>query len=96
MTDLYIYYQVPDAHAQRLAPRVRAMQALLAVLHGVSGQLKQRPDSKAGLQTWMEIYPSTGPGFDAALSAAVHDAAIAELIHGPRHTEVFTDISTCA
>ncbi len=96
MNDLYIYYQVPDVHAQSLAPRILAMQARLAELHAVSGQLKRRPDSKDGMQTWMEIYPATHPGFDAALAFAVQDAAVSDLIHGPRHTEVFSDISTCA
>jgi hypothetical protein len=96
MADLYIYYRVPEAHAAQLAPRVLAMQAQLAVEHGVAGQLKRRPEAADGQQTWMEIYPATGAGFDAALAAAVHDAALIALIAGQRHTEVFTDISTCA
>ena len=96
MTDLYIYYKVRDEHAVALAPRVRAMQGLLAVLHGVSGQLKRRPESDDGCQTWMEIYPSTSAGFGAALAAATIDASLSELIDGERHTEVFTDINTCA
>jgi hypothetical protein len=95
MADLFIYYRVPDGHAARLAPRVRAMQASLAAALGVAGQLKRRPESADGQQTWMEIYPATGPGFDAALAAAVNAAALSELIAGTRHTEVFTDISTC-
>ena len=95
MADLFIYYRVPDGHAAQLAPRVQAMQASLAASLGVAGQLKRRPESTDGQQTWMEIYPATGPGFDAALAAAVHDAALSELIAGKRHTEVFTDISTC-
>ncbi len=81
MADLFIYYRVPDGHAAQLAPRVQAMQASLAASLGIAGQL--------------EIYTATGPGFDAALAAAVQDAALSELIAGKRHTEVFTDISTC-
>jgi hypothetical protein len=96
MSDLYIYYRVPDEHAAQLAPRVLAMQAGLADAHGVAGQLKRRPDSSNGQQTWMEIYPATGTGFDAALAAAVQQAALSELIAGDRHTEIFTDLSTCA
>ena len=96
MDDLYIYYSVPDGHAALLAPRVLAMQARLRAAHGVAGQLKRRPGSQDGLQTWMEIYPNTEAGFDAALAAAVQDAALSELIDGKRHTEVFTDLSTCA
>ncbi len=91
MTDLYIYYRVPEANAAQLAPRVQAMQARLG-----SGQLKRRPGSTDGQQTWMEIYLDTGAGFDAALAAAVHDAALLEQIDGQRHTEVFMDVDTCA
>lgn len=96
MADLYIYYQVRDAHAAALEPRVRAMQASIAARHGVAGQLKRRPEARDGLQTWMEIYPASGAGFDAALDSAVRDAALSELIEGQRHTEVFTDLITCA
>ncbi|MDB5909575.1 MAG: hypothetical protein JWP34_3689 [Massilia sp.] len=96
MNDLYIYYQVSDGHAAALAPRVRAMQERLAAERGVAGQLKRRPESKDGMQTWMEIYPATPAGFDAALAVAVNDAALSELIAGVRHTEIFTDVDTCA
>jgi hypothetical protein len=96
MNDLYIYYQVRDEDAAALAPRVRAMQQRLALHHGVAGQLKRRPETEDGLQTWMEIYPATRAGFDAALAAAVADAALAQLTVGKRHTEIFTDLSTCA
>lgn len=96
MADLYIYYRVLDEHAALLAPRVLAMQARLAAAHAVSGQLKRRPGAADGLQTWMEIYPATGAGFDVALAAAVQDAALSDLIDGKRHTEVFTDLSPCA
>jgi hypothetical protein len=96
MTDLYVYYRVPDNHAAQLAPRVQAMQAGLLAAHGVSGQLKRRPGSTDGLQTWMEIYLATGAGFDAALAAAVTQAALSEQIDGKRHTEVFMDVDTCA
>jgi hypothetical protein len=96
MNDLYIYYQVPSEHAAGLALRVRGMQARLLAEHGVDGQLKRRPEAKDGLQTWMEIYPATTAGFDAALALAAQDAALLELINGNRHTEIFTDLDTCA
>ena len=93
--DLYIYYKVRGEHAALLGPRVRAMQAALCARHGNSGQLKRRPDEQDGRQTWMEVYPDSGAGFAAALALAVNDAALGQWIDGPRHTEVFTDISTC-
>ena len=96
MVDLYIYYRVRDEHAAALGLRVRAMQERLAGERCVAGQLKRRPGSADGLQTWMEIYPATTDGFDAALAAAAQDAALSELIAGDRHTEIFTDLDTCA
>ncbi len=94
--DLYIYYQVPEAKAAALQAAVRAMQAQLAVQHGVAGQLKFRPQASDGLQTWMEVYPATPPAFRAALDAAVAQAALAQSISGPRHSEIFTDDCPCA
>ncbi len=95
MSDLFIYYRVRDEHAALLAPRVLSMQAGLANVHAVVGQLKRRPGSADGRQTWMEVYPATPPGFDTALAAAVQQAALSDFIDGARHTEVFTDLSTC-
>lgn len=96
MFDLYIYYQVRDEHADALELRLRIMQAELGAITGVYGDIKRRPESKEGVQTWMEVYAGTGAGFDTALAAAEQDAALSELIEGKRHTEVFTDLSPCA
>ncbi|QGZ37728.1 uncharacterized protein DUF4936 [Pseudoduganella flava] len=98
--DLYVYYRVRDEDAERLLPRVRALQAALAAAHGVAPQLKRRPGSTDGMQTWMEVYPATAAGFTDALAQAVSTpdlaADLGALIAGPRHTEVFTDIPSCA
>jgi hypothetical protein len=96
MVDLYIYYKVREQHAAELAPRVRAMQAALAAHGGAAGTLKRRPGSSDGRQTWMEIYLASADGFDAVLAAAVRQAGLDQFTDGARHTEVFTDISTCA
>jgi hypothetical protein len=96
MRDLYIYYKVSEQHADSLELRLRIMQAELGALTGVYGEIKRRPGSRDGLQTWMEIYAGTGDGFDTALSAAERDAALSELIEGERRVEVFMDLSPCA
>lgn len=96
MADLYIYYRVPEQHAAQLAPSIRAMQSRLFDSTGVAGQLKRRPESSAGMQTWMEIYLATGAGFDAALATALEQATVLGQIDGKRHTEVFMDVETCA
>lgn len=96
MTDLYIYYQVREADTAALHGAVAAMQAGLASACGVSPQLKRRPQAQEGLQTWMEVYPAVPDGFEAALSAAVQQSGLQPLTAGPRHTEVFTDLTSCA
>ncbi len=96
MADLYIYYRVRDEDAALLAPRVRSMQERLVLEHGVDGQLKRRPGSSSGQQTWMEIYLAAPEGFDTVLATAVTDARLAELTDGARHTEVFMDLASCA
>ncbi|MGZ3181086.1 MAG: DUF4936 family protein [Telluria sp.] len=87
MTDLYVYYRVRAGDAAALAPLVRAMQAALG-----AGQLKRRPDEKDGVQTWMEVYPAIPAGFAQRLDAAAAAAGLLDLLDGPRHTEIFTDL----
>lgn len=94
--DLYIYYKVKDADAASLQAAVIAMQARLVQRHGVAGQLKRRPETRDGVQTWMEVYPATPEGFAAMLDSAVHEAGVLAWTAGLRHTEVFTDIVPCA
>ena len=94
MTDLYVYYTVRAEHAAALLPMVAAMQAGLSAAHGVSGRLKRRSDMRAGVQTWMEVYPDVAGEFEAILGRSAQDAGLTALA-GARHTEVFMDMSTC-
>ncbi len=98
MVELYIYYQVRDEHALLLAPHIHALQARLLASHGCRGRLLRRPQATDGLHTWMEVYavPEEHADFDAALGAAVDEAALSALIEGKRHLEVFTEIRPCA
>ncbi|MGK5026023.1 DUF4936 family protein [Janthinobacterium sp. RB2R34] len=96
MKDLYIYYQVKEEHAQALEARVRSLQAKLAANSGVSPQLKRRPESRDGLQTWMEIYPVVGEGFAEQLALAADEAGLLSLTAGGRHVETFMDLPPCA
>ena len=96
MADLYVYYKVRLDNTARLELLVRAMQSRLAAQHGVAVQVKRRPEAKDGMQTWMEVYPAVDNDFTAALAQAVRAAGLADLIEGPRHTEMFTDLTACA
>ncbi len=93
MIDLYVYYKVREQDAAALAPRVRAMQAELAANHGLAVQLKRRPDSKDGMQTWMEVYPGATDTFADTVEGAALRAGLGALIGGPRRAEVFVDLT---
>ncbi|TWI69167.1 uncharacterized protein DUF4936 [Pseudoduganella lurida] len=94
--DLYVYYRVRDEDADALLPQVRALQAELAAAHRVVPQLKRRPESADGVQTWMEIYPGVAADSADAMTHAMAEAValsgLPPLLVGPRHIEVFTDI----
>lgn len=94
MFDLYVYYKVPEAQAAQLEPLVRAMQAGLAQ-DGIAGQLLRRPESKNGLQTWMEVYPRADERLAALVEERAAASGMAALIDGPRRAEVFVEF-TCA
>ena len=96
MLDLYVYYKVRDEHAARLEALVRAMQSRIAQQHRVHVQLKRRPGSKEGLQTWMEVYPAVDAAFPALLERAAHEEGLGDMIDGPRRAEIFTDLTPCA
>lgn len=91
MSKLYIYYRVREENAARLAPMVRAMQESLS-----QGEVLRRPDSKDGLQTWMEVYPAADGTFAQRLDEATASHGLAALIEGPRHVETFVELSPCA
>jgi hypothetical protein len=96
MNDLYVYYKVRREHADQLEMNLRIMQAELGAGTGIYGDIKRRPVEKDGVQTWMESYLATGPGFEDTLDAAVREAGLAQWISGERHTEIFTDLDPCA
>lgn len=94
--DLYIYYRVRPEDGEALRTRIAALQQSLAREYAIVTGLKRRPEEKDGRQTWMEIYQAVPAGFETALERAVVQAGLAELIAGPRNTEYFVDVSSCA
>lgn len=94
--DLYVYYRVRDDDASALLARVTALQQSLARECGIVTGLKRRPESRDGRQTWMEVYLSVPPGFEAKLEQALSSQGLSSLIDGARHTEHFVDIPPCA
>jgi hypothetical protein len=100
--EVFVYYRVPAAQTADLRRRVHgAHDSLRRDLPGLQARLLRRPSPDAqGDHTWMETY--AGPaarnepsGFvlDAAARHAIERTMVqalgTDLLHGPRHVEVF-------
>ena len=96
MVDLYVYYKVRTEDAARLEPLVRSLQEQVAGPARSGAQLKRRPGSRDGLQTWMEVYPDVSESFAAGLEAAAAGSGFGALVVGPRRAEVFVELTPCA
>ncbi|WP_211466547.1 DUF4936 family protein [Collimonas silvisoli] len=95
-SDLYIYYRVAAANAQQFDQAAAAMQAQISLQHQIGTALKRSPEIKDEHHTWMEVYSSVPPDFAKIIEQAVAEHGLAKLIDGPRHTEFFVNISSCA
>lgn len=98
MIDVYVYYKVLETDAVAMQTLALALQAQLLLRCGVAGQLKRRPECVDGRQTWMEVYPNAPDDFVTTLKLAVQHTGLLEKLPttGTRHTEIFTDVSSCA
>lgn len=57
-------------------------------------QVMRRPEADAeGRQTWMEVYTSWEEGSAHIIERALADSGLGALIEGPRHPELFIDLS---
>jgi hypothetical protein len=98
MRQLFIYYRVATVNAVPLAQALRAAQAALQNQYpGLVARTLTRRAGRDEVQTWMEIY-STDPtmrpnGVDPALQRVIETelGALAALIDGTRHCEVFDE-----
>lgn len=95
-TDCYIYYKVRAEDGARLHQRVAELQQRVHARWGVACSLKRRPQSKDGLDTWMEVYLAVPDGFEQGLACELQDGLVQELIDGERHMEHFLDLTSCA
>ncbi|MEM4986160.1 DUF4936 family protein [Collimonas sp. H4R21] len=95
-SDLYIYYRVAAGNAQQFDQAAAKMQAGLSLQYQIATALKRSPEIKDEHHTWMEVYSSVPPDFTKIIDQAVAEHGLAALIDGPRHTEFFVNISSCA
>lgn len=95
MPSLYVYYRVP--RNRRAAARAAAsrMASLIEAQGLERPRLMQRPEADAeGRQTWMEVYESWDERCAPLVERALTESGLGELIEGPRHPELFIDLTT--
>lgn len=90
-SQLYVYYRISPQQGRALLPRLRQMQAALAV-HGVQASLMRRQDetTSTDLQTWMEVYREVKDSveFTRQLQQALQDYGLEQALTA-RHAEWF-------
>jgi hypothetical protein len=90
-SQLYVYYRISLQQGRTLLPRLRQMQAMLAV-HGVQASLMRKQDeaANADLQTWMEVYREVDDSvaFTCQLQQALQDYGLEQALT-ERHAEWF-------
>ena len=95
MRELFVYYRVEARHAARAMGIVCDWQRELRATHAqlLARLLKRPPAAPMGAETWMETYASADGAhdFEEALLAELSSGppALAPLIDGARHVEVF-------
>jgi Domain of unknown function (DUF4936) len=97
MRELFIYYRSRTERSAEVAERIREFQAGLCRRHPhLVARLLRRPETRDGLQTWMETYSIATmfhpDGVSAELQQDIEAQAsvLRSCIEGERHTEVFT------
>ncbi|MDB5820204.1 MAG: hypothetical protein JWQ11_3844 [Rhizobacter sp.] len=89
--ELYVYYRVDSTQVDPTRRAIEALQRALIDAHpGLSARLLQKEPVADEAPTWMEIYTAPG-GVSPPLAAAIEEAAmaVAHLLRGARHVEVF-------
>ena len=86
---LCVYYKVDASKHEADALRVQQFQAALtARWPGLTGELLQRPEATAGIETWMETYRHAS-GLTTEMVDFIAQAASHAGLPEPRHTERF-------
>ena len=93
--DIYLYYTIREADAALAHTRVAALQQRLGSAYDVKATVRRRPETRDGLQTWMEIYPDVPAGFDSVIEQAAQEESLTELATNGRHIEVFMELPRC-
>lgn len=89
---LYVYFRVPEAIAAEALPHWHRWMETVAEATGIGGTLMRRPETRAGVQTWMECYADVPPAFDATLEGLWRQSGLDQWVDGERRAEHFIDL----
>lgn len=89
---LFVYFRVADDFAADALPRWHRWMETVAEATGIGGTLMRRPETRDGLQTWMECYADVPPAFDATLDGLWRQSGLDGCIQGERRVERFIDL----
>lgn len=89
---LFVYFRVRDHEAAEALPHWHRWMETVAEATGIGGTLMRRPETRAGLQTWMEAYADVPPAFDATLEGLWRQSGLHRWIEGERQIERFVDL----
>lgn len=87
--ECFIYYRVAANTRHAVPQALIKLRALLGASD--SPRLLRRPDSKDGMDTWMEIYSDMTPALAQKLELALPQTGLPQLIAGERHAEYFVE-----
>ena len=94
--DIYLYYTIRETDAAVAQARVVALQQRLGNAYEITTALRRRPETRDGLQTWMEIYRDVPASFDRVIAQAAAEEGVTELAGNGRHVEYFMKLPPCA
>ena len=94
--DIYLYYTIRESDAGSARERVAALQRRLGTDYNIAAMLRRRPETRDGLQTWMEIYPGVPDHFDSVIEQIAAEEGVTALTTNGRHVEYFMELPPCA
>ncbi|MBY4897472.1 DUF4936 family protein [Cupriavidus sp. AU9028] len=89
---LFVYFRIREHEAADALPLWHRWMETVAEATGVGGTLMRRPQTRSGLQTWMEYYGDVPPAFDATLAGLWRQSNLQSWIEGERQVEHFVDL----
>ncbi|WP_454721145.1 MULTISPECIES: DUF4936 family protein [Cupriavidus] len=89
---LYVYFRVPETLAEEALPHWHRWMETVAEAGGIGGTLLRRPETRNGMQTWMEAYADVPPAFDLLLDGLWLQSGLQRFVSGERQAERFVDL----